>query len=170
MIVQDSRRTPTSGNIVALIGHYDPHSKTTTIDKDKVTLYLSNGAQPSDRVIRILKQEKIKLPSWVKQTPKKSTPVKHQDKLRRNRPPEAAKAEPEAASPAAEPTPEPIEAESLAETPAEPNEAAVTPEASVEAETPAEAETETIPTAETPAEAEAAEPETEPDKPAETKS
>ena len=99
MIVQDSRRTPTSGNIVALLGHYDPHSKVTTIDKEKVSLYLSNGAQPSDRVIRILQQEKIKLPTWVTMPPKKTSAIKHKDKLRKNHPAEEKQPEQEAITP-----------------------------------------------------------------------
>ncbi len=31
VVVQDSRKTPTSGNIVALVGNYDPHAKVTNI-------------------------------------------------------------------------------------------------------------------------------------------
>jgi small subunit ribosomal protein S16 len=88
VVVQDSRRTPTSGNIIALVGHYDPHAKTTTIDKEKITFYLSNGAQPSDRVIRILQHEKVEIPKWVKLPTNKTASVKNQDKLRKNRPKE----------------------------------------------------------------------------------
>lgn len=88
VVVQDSRRTPTSGNIVALVGHYDPHAKVTTIDKEKIKFYLSNGAQPSDRVVRILQQEKVEIPSWVKLPTKKTASIKNIDKLRKNRPAE----------------------------------------------------------------------------------
>jgi len=88
VVVQDSRRTPTSGNIIALVGNYDPHAKVTNLDKEKIKFYLSNGAQPSDRVIRILQQEKIEIPSWVKMPSNKSGRIKNQDKLRKNRPAE----------------------------------------------------------------------------------
>lgn len=134
MIVQDSRRSPTSGNIVALVGHYDPHSKVTTLDKDKVSKYLLDGAQPSDRVIRILQQEKIKLPTWVKLPPKKSSAIKNKNKLRRNRPVEEAKAEPEAVKVATEP------AETVAE--AEPAEAENTETESADSADDTEVETE----------------------------
>jgi len=93
VVVQDSRRTPTSGNIVALLGHYDPHAKTTVINKEKISFYLNNGAQPSDRVIRILQHEKIDIPSWVKLPTNKTGSTKNKEKLRKNRPAEEVKEE-----------------------------------------------------------------------------
>ena len=66
VVVQDSRRTPTSGKIVAQLGTYDPHAKTITLDKERAQHYLNNGAQPSDRVIFVFEKEGIKLPTWVK--------------------------------------------------------------------------------------------------------
>ena len=35
VVVQDSRRTPTSGKVVAALGSYDPHSKAITLVKDQ---------------------------------------------------------------------------------------------------------------------------------------
>lgn len=66
IVVQDSRRTPTSGKIVANLGSYNPHNKTVVLDKEKAQKYLDNGAQPSQRSVLILKSEGIKLPKWVK--------------------------------------------------------------------------------------------------------
>ena len=37
IVVQDSRRTPTSGAIVAALGSYNPHDKTVILDKEKTT-------------------------------------------------------------------------------------------------------------------------------------
>ena len=54
-----------------------------------VLVYLKNGAQPSSRVAFIFKKEGIKLPSWYKEAPKKSSKPKHADKLRKNQPKEA---------------------------------------------------------------------------------
>lgn len=90
IIVQEAQRHPLSGRIVAEVGFYNPHTKEITLDKEAVKKYLSNGAQPSTRVIRILKAEKITLPKWVKDAPKKSVKAKHADKLRKNQPKEAA--------------------------------------------------------------------------------
>ena len=89
VVVQDARLTPTSGRVVAKLGHVNPHSKSTTIDKEKVEFYLNNGAQPSPRVVRVLQSEKIKLPEWVTvPSADKKRAIKNSDKLRRNRPAE----------------------------------------------------------------------------------
>lgn len=89
VVVQDARLTPTSGRVVAKIGHVNPHSKTTILDKEKVEFYLNNGAQPSPRVVRVLQSEKIKLPDWVTvPSVDKKRSIKNSEKLRRNRPAE----------------------------------------------------------------------------------
>ena len=110
VVVQDSRRTPTSGKIVAQVGTYDPHSKAINLNKERAQTYLDNGAQPSDRVVVILKAEGIKLPSWVTAAEKKKGAIRHPEKLRRNQPKEEAKAD-ESEAPAVEPeASEPVEA------------------------------------------------------------
>ncbi len=117
VVVQDSRRTPTSGKIVAAIGSYNPHTKTATVDKEKASFYLEHGAQPTDRVVRILKAEGVKLPDWVKQATKKQGTLRNPEKLRKNRPAEAATEEtPEAEAPAETPAEEPAAAEVAEET------------------------------------------------------
>ncbi len=114
MIVQDSRRTPTSGNIVAALGNYDPHTKTAVFDKEKASYYLEHGAQPSDRVVFILKSQGVKIPSWVNVDDKKTANIRNKSKLRRNRPAgetaPAPKVEDEVATPEVEATTNPEEA------------------------------------------------------------
>jgi small subunit ribosomal protein S16 len=103
VVVQDSRRTPTSGRVVASLGHYNPHTKEAVVDKDKASFYLEHGAQPSDRVTRLLKAEGVKLPKWVVLAADKSRTVRNPDKLRKNRPAEEkAPEEPKAEEPVAE--------------------------------------------------------------------
>lgn len=115
IVVQDSRRTPTSGKVVAALGSYDPHAKTTTLDKEKAAVYVSNGAQPTPRVARLLKAEGVKLPDWVVLAESKTGKLRNPEKLRRNQPKETAAPE----APAEEaPTEEPA-AEVDAEAPAE---------------------------------------------------
>ncbi len=113
IIVQEAQRHPLSGRVVAEVGNYNPQTKQTVLDKEKIEFYLKNGAQPSSRVARILKANKIKLPDWYKEAPEKHSAAKHADKLRKNQPKEEAPAE----APAEE-----VPAEAPAEeTPAEEN-------------------------------------------------
>lgn len=107
VVVQDSRRTPTSGKIVAAIGHYNPHNKETVIDKEKASFYLEHGAQPSERVARLLVSEGLKMPKWVIVSSDKNRTIRNSDKLRKNRPAsaEATEDKPTEAE-SAEPAPE----------------------------------------------------------------
>ncbi|HVX48488.1 MAG TPA: 30S ribosomal protein S16 [Candidatus Saccharimonadales bacterium] len=121
MVVQDSRRTPSSGKVVARLGSYDPHSKTLTLDKEKAGFYLEHGAQPSERAVVLLGKEGIKLPKWVSQPAKKESAVRNPDKRRSTRPdePEAEEA-PVQEAPTAEAGAEAeTEAEAQEERPAE---------------------------------------------------
>lgn len=93
VVVQESRLTPTSGKVVAQLGSYDPHAKVATLDKEKATFYLGNGAQPSDRAARLLKSEGVELPKWVKLTEGKSGKLRNPEKLRKNQPKEEKPAE-----------------------------------------------------------------------------
>ncbi len=90
VVVQDSRQTPTSGKVVAQLGSYDPHSKAVTLNKEKAQFYLDHGAQPSERISRLLKAEGIKLPDWVKVSSSKERTVRNADKRRSTRPDEPA--------------------------------------------------------------------------------
>ncbi len=153
VIVQDSQRTPTSGKVVAQLGSYDPHVKNLILNKDKAAFYLEHGAQPSERVARLLKNEGVKLPDWVKLSADKERTVRHAEKRRSTRPPEPvveAAAAPEA----------PVAEEALAAAEAKPTETetpaaeAAAPEAAVE--TPEVEEPVPVPVAE--AEPEAPEP------------
>ena len=89
IIVQEAQRHPLSGRVVAEVGNYNPQTKQTVLDKEKVEFYLKNGAQPSSRVARVLKANKIKLPDWYKEAPAKHATAKHADKLRKNQPKDA---------------------------------------------------------------------------------
>ncbi|MCA9326440.1 30S ribosomal protein S16 [Candidatus Saccharibacteria bacterium] len=86
VVVQDSRRTPTSGKIVANLGHYNPHSKELVVDKEKAAFYLEHGAQPSERAARLLKNNGVKLPAWVKLSADKERTVRNADKRRSTAP------------------------------------------------------------------------------------
>jgi len=86
IVVQDSRHSPKSGKVVAYIGSLDPHGKTCSLDKDVAKLFLSNGAQPSNRAAKLLKAEGVKLPKWVVIDKNKKGKLRNPEKLRKNRP------------------------------------------------------------------------------------
>jgi len=116
LVVQDSRFSPTSGRIVAYLGSYNPHTKTTALDTEKAGSYLANGARPSDRVARLLQKEGVKLPDWVTLSPPQKSSIKHPEKLRRNRPAPTQKSDPQTASVEATPVQEvPAQAAEVAE-------------------------------------------------------
>ena len=114
VIVQDVLRHPSSGKVVAYVGSYNPHTKQVQLDKEAIENYLNHGAQPTDRVVRILTGEGITMPKWVKVVRGKQRDIRNPEKLRRNQPREEsaeAPAEETAASDGdtAEPS-EPVEA------------------------------------------------------------
>jgi small subunit ribosomal protein S16 len=97
LVVQDSRRTPTSGKLVAQLGNYDPHTKVVAINKEKASFYLGHGAQPSERVARLFKSEGINLPNWVILPDSKTSSTRNPAKRRSTNPEQPEPAEPEAA-------------------------------------------------------------------------
>ena len=151
VIVQDSRFSPTSGRVVAYLGSYNPHTKETTLDGEKLGQYLANGAQPSDRVASLMKKQGIKLPAWFKQSAPKKGAIKNPEKRRSTNPNPVAKAEPPAASAGQVSAEAPVEEQLPAEietTPAEGVEAAPKPDAKPAPATPAASKDGTTPEAE----------------------
>ncbi|HEY6736981.1 MAG TPA: 30S ribosomal protein S16 [Candidatus Saccharimonadia bacterium] len=72
IVAAESARAAT-GKFVSVLGHYNPHTKELVIKQDEIKQYLSNGAQPSNTVVKLLQREKVELPQWVKlktKTPK----------------------------------------------------------------------------------------------------
>lgn len=86
VIVQDVLRHPSSGKVVAYVGSYNPHTKQVQLDKEAIENYLSHGAQPTDRVVRILTGEGITMPKWVKTVRGKQRDIRNPEKLRRDQP------------------------------------------------------------------------------------
>ncbi len=102
LIVQDSRRHPQSEKLVERVGTYNPHTKELQIQAEKLQQYLDNGAQPSERVVKILEKSDIKMPKWaIKARTDQKQAIKNPDKLRANQPKET-EAEAEAEAEAAE--------------------------------------------------------------------
>jgi len=60
VVVADSR-SPRDGRFIEIIGRYNPQTDPSTIDldTDKIQDWISKGAQPSDRVKRLMKTQGI---------------------------------------------------------------------------------------------------------------
>src|SRR3990167_7320324 len=129
VIVQDSRAHPKRGKVVAYVGSYDPHTKKAQLKSEEITKFLSGGAQPSDRVAKLLKKEGVKLPSWVKISPDKKRPIRNIEKLRRNTPVDK-KTAPAPVSESSEPATEESQESAPEET--EPKLVATSPDSTVE--------------------------------------
>ena len=65
IVAADKRRAAT-GKFLDILGTYNPHTKETKINKELTQKYLINGAQPSDRVLRILQTQDVITPDWAK--------------------------------------------------------------------------------------------------------
>ena len=92
--VQEAWRHPSSGRVVAYVGTYNPHTKELNVKTEEAQKYLDNGAQPTPRVVKLLKEAKVKLPKWVVEPrADKQKSIKNAEKLRKNRPVEEAPAE-----------------------------------------------------------------------------
>jgi len=97
LAVQESQRHPSSGRVVAYVGNYNPHTKDAHVQVELAQKYLDNGAQPTPRVVKLLKDAGVKLPSWVKEAASdKQKAIRNAEKLRKNQPKEEAPVEAEA--------------------------------------------------------------------------
>ena len=98
LAVQESQRHPSSGRVVAYIGNYNPHTKDAHVNVELAQKYLDNGAQPTPRVVKLLKDAGVKLPKWVVEPRADRTKaIRNAEKLRKNQPKEEAPAEEPAA-------------------------------------------------------------------------
>ena len=94
LAVQEANRHPSSGRVVAYVGSYNPHTKDANIQAAEAQKYLDNGAQPTPRVVKLLREAGVKLPKWVKEpATDKQKKLRKPEKLRKNQPKEEAPAE-----------------------------------------------------------------------------
>lgn len=141
-IVVADKRMARDGRYIEKLGTYNPllandDDKRVALNEERIKYWLSQGAQPSERVTRFLAKAGLAAMPEIRETPKKSAPgQKAQDRIKERE--DKLKAAEEASKAAAE------EAKTAAEAPAE---------APAAAEAPAEeAKAEETPAAETPAE------------------
>jgi small subunit ribosomal protein S16 len=110
--VLEKERAAQAGNIVELLGTYNPKSKALTLNEESVKSWITKGAQPTDSIRNLLITKGVIEGKKVNVLPKKS-PQKSEAKLAE----EKAAAEKPAAPDAGEPVAEmlPTEAEVAAE-------------------------------------------------------
>ena len=125
IVAADSKRAAT-GKFVAVLGHYNPHTKQLVIDKEEVAQRLNNGAQPSNTVAKLLQREKIELPDWVKV---KTKAPKAKEEAAQEEAPQVKADEPKPSE-----VPEPTQPEAPALENAEERVAEVNEDAAIEAE------------------------------------
>jgi len=113
IVVLEKERAAKAGNILELLGTYNPRSKALTLDEEGVKGWIAKGAQPTDSIKNLLINKGVIAGKKVNALPKR-TPIKKD-------------------APATEVVPAPTEEEVVAE--AEP--AAETVVAEAPAETPA---------------------------------
>ena len=85
-MLQESTEAP-GGRHVAVLGSYDPHSKQSTVDGDKVKYWLEKGAKTSDSVHNLLvskgiiseKKRPVKIPEKEKAEETKAEEVKKEE-------------------------------------------------------------------------------------------
>ncbi len=89
IVVQDKRTHPTREKVIARLGSYNPHTKELKVENELADKFLAGGAQPSARVVRLLKTAGVKMPAWVKEPVIKARTTRNAEKLRSNQPAEA---------------------------------------------------------------------------------
>lgn len=75
IVAADSRRFVNS-KFIEIVGWYNPKTKEVSLKNDLIDAWIAKGAQPSNTVAKLLKENGIKLPDWVVITEKNRKPKK----------------------------------------------------------------------------------------------
>lgn len=75
-LVVTDKRSPRDGKFIEIVGHYNPirQPKELVVKNDRVRYWLGVGAQPSETVVRLLKQVNV-LDAEGKVAPEAAAPV-----------------------------------------------------------------------------------------------
>ncbi len=73
LVVADGR-SPRDGKYVECVGHYNPHEEDgVVVKKERIEHWIGQGAQPSERMVSLLKRKCPEVLEAMKKAPKKST-------------------------------------------------------------------------------------------------
>lgn len=75
-VVAAEKSRAATGKFVEVLGHYNPHTKDLVLNKERLSTRVSQGAQPSNTVLRLMVREGIELPKWAKIAEKSRKPKK----------------------------------------------------------------------------------------------
>ena len=80
IVVLEKERAAKAGNIVELLGTYNPRSKALTLDEEAVKGWIAKGAQPTDSIHNLLINKGVIQGKKVNVLPKK-TPQKKEEAI-----------------------------------------------------------------------------------------
>jgi len=75
VVVTEKTRAAKSSNYVELVGHYNPHDDSVTVNSERVLYWIQQGAQVSDTVHNLLVSQKV-IEGKKKNVLPKKTPIK----------------------------------------------------------------------------------------------
>ena len=77
-IVAADARSPRDGRFIEIIGQYNPRQEPSvvTLDADKAAKWLSEGAQPTERVAKLLQIAGVEMPAKASKPSKTAAPAK----------------------------------------------------------------------------------------------
>ena len=81
IVVIEKERAAKAGNIVELLGTYNPRSKALTLNEERVKHWISMGAQPTGSIHNLLVNKKVIEGKKVNVLPKK-TPIKKEEEAK----------------------------------------------------------------------------------------
>jgi small subunit ribosomal protein S16 len=118
-IVAADSRMPRDGRFIEKLGTYNPllpkdSEERVKMDLDRVKAWIEKGAQPTDRVSRMLEAAGV-IPAKTRSNPNKAEPGKKAKDRAEEKATKAASAAEAAAAPAEEPAAEPVAEEAAAE-------------------------------------------------------
>jgi len=75
IVVTEKTRAAKSSNYIELVGHYNPHDDSVTVNGERVLHWMGQGAQVSDTVHNLLVSQKV-IEGKKKNVLSKKTPIK----------------------------------------------------------------------------------------------
>jgi len=79
VVLAEHKRSAKTGNFLAVLGNYNPHTNTVNLQADAIKEWIGKGAQPSDTVHNLLVKNGIIKGATRNVLPKKTVQVKEEE-------------------------------------------------------------------------------------------